>query len=232
MNKVSRDNIKKSTLVISNIAILLLVTITSSPTMNSSAFDLGIISKDNNVGSIDTSSLFNCVGAAITCDNDNTVNNNISTNNGTNGGGGDERGTLTVTKQITCESAGGSPNNEAVCDFAENSVNYAFPSDFEMVMAGNEVSPDTFDGSSTGTPVTMNPGSYVVNEISSYDETNLADELNAASVSVQATDATGDCTFENVGGTLAEGTMTSGGSQECTIVNTIFIQDGTVPGAP
>jgi hypothetical protein len=85
MNKVHRDNKKKSTLVTSTIAILLMVTITSSPTMNSYAFDLGIISKDNNVGSIDTSSLFNCFGAAITCDNDNTVNNNIAINNGTNG---------------------------------------------------------------------------------------------------------------------------------------------------
>ncbi|WP_148686427.1 hypothetical protein [Candidatus Nitrosocosmicus hydrocola] len=86
MYKESKDKLKKSTLVISTIAILLMVTITTTPTMNSSAFDLGLISKDNNVGSIDTSSLFNCFGAAITCDNDNTVNNNIAINNGTNGG--------------------------------------------------------------------------------------------------------------------------------------------------
>ena len=55
--------------------------------MNVNAFDLGLISKDNNIGSIDTDSLFNCVGAAITCDNDNTVNNNVAINNGTNGEG-------------------------------------------------------------------------------------------------------------------------------------------------
>jgi hypothetical protein len=86
MYKESKDKLKKSTLVISTIAILLMVTITTTPTMNSSAFDLGLISKDNNIGSIDTSSLFNCVGAAITCDNDNTVNNNVAINNGTSGG--------------------------------------------------------------------------------------------------------------------------------------------------
>ena len=57
--------------------------------MNVNAIDFGLISKDTNIGSIDTDSLFNCVGAAITCDNDNTVNNNIAINNGTNGNGGD-----------------------------------------------------------------------------------------------------------------------------------------------
>ena len=50
--------------------------------MNVNAIDFGLISKDTNIGSIDTSTLFNCVGAAITCDNDNTVNNNISMDNG------------------------------------------------------------------------------------------------------------------------------------------------------
>jgi hypothetical protein len=87
-------NIKKLTMVFSTIAILLMVTITSTSTMNSSALDLGLISKDNNFGSIDTENMFNCFGAAITCDNDNTVNNNIAINNGTNGGGGNP---------LTCE---------------------------------------------------------------------------------------------------------------------------------
>lgn len=53
------------------------------PVGRSSAFDLGLISKDTNIGSIDTHTLFNCFGAAVTCDNDNSVNNNLSINNGT-----------------------------------------------------------------------------------------------------------------------------------------------------
>lgn len=61
--------------------------------MNANAIDFGLISKDTNIGGIDTDSLFNCVGAAITCDNDNTVNNNIAVNNGTNGNGGGNGGT-------------------------------------------------------------------------------------------------------------------------------------------
>jgi len=59
------------------------------------AIDFGLISKDFNVGSIDNDSLFNCVGAAITCDNDNTVNNNVAINNGTNDGNGGGDGILT-----------------------------------------------------------------------------------------------------------------------------------------
>lgn len=50
--------------------------------MDANAIDFGIISKDDNVGSIDTENLFNCFGAAITCDNDNVVNNNVTINNG------------------------------------------------------------------------------------------------------------------------------------------------------
>ena len=56
----------------------------NTDTMNVNAIDFGLISKDFNVGSIDIDSLFNCVGAAITCDNDNTVNNNVTINNRTN----------------------------------------------------------------------------------------------------------------------------------------------------
>lgn len=50
--------------------------------MDANGIDFGIISKDDNVGSIDTENLFNCFGAAITCDNDNVVNNNVTINNG------------------------------------------------------------------------------------------------------------------------------------------------------
>jgi len=73
-------------MVISTISIVLMMTITSTTAMNASALDLGIIPKDIDFGSIDSENRFNCFGAAITCDNDNTVNNNISVNNGTNGG--------------------------------------------------------------------------------------------------------------------------------------------------
>lgn len=76
--------VTKSMVVVSTIAIISILTMSVLPLGRSSAFDLGMFSKDTNIGSIDTHSLFNCFGAAITCDNDNTVNNNVSVNNGTN----------------------------------------------------------------------------------------------------------------------------------------------------
>lgn len=69
-------------MVIYTIVTLLLAAISSTPIMNSSAFDFGLISKDNNTGSIETNNLFNCVGAAKSCINENENNNNVIANNG------------------------------------------------------------------------------------------------------------------------------------------------------
>jgi hypothetical protein len=83
MNKIYIDTIKKSIkplMMISAIATLLMVTLGITTTMNANAFNFGLISEDNNTGSIDTDSLFSCVGAAITCINSNHDNNNIFTN--------------------------------------------------------------------------------------------------------------------------------------------------------
>ncbi len=93
---ISNTSNGKMYLTIAAIASLLVMAFNvNTNSMNVNAIDFGLISKDTNVGSIDTSSLFNCVGAAITCDNDNTVNNNVAINNGTNGGNGGGDGPLT-----------------------------------------------------------------------------------------------------------------------------------------
>jgi hypothetical protein len=55
----------------------------STNSLDVNVLDLGLVSKDTNIGSIDIDTLFNCVGAAITCDNDNTVTNNVAINNET-----------------------------------------------------------------------------------------------------------------------------------------------------
>ena len=92
MNNKSKINTSKGKVYLTIVAfasLLMMAFNVNTNSMNVNAFDLGLISKDNNLGSIDTDSLFNCFGAAITCDNDNTVNNNISVNNGTNGGNGE-----------------------------------------------------------------------------------------------------------------------------------------------
>ena len=67
MNKQPRDNIEKSFLAISTIAILLMITITISPAMNASAVDLDLISKDCDVGSIDNDILYNLTPEQLSC---------------------------------------------------------------------------------------------------------------------------------------------------------------------
>ncbi len=84
MYKVSRDTLKKSTkpvMIFSVIATLLIATMSITTTMNANAFNFGLKSNDVNSGSIDTNSLFSCVGAAINCVNTNQDNNNVVANN-------------------------------------------------------------------------------------------------------------------------------------------------------
>ena len=46
------------------------------------------------------------------------------------------------------------------------------------------------------------------------------------------TAVTGDCDFTGGTSVVATGIITAGESQECTIINTVEIIGGTVPGAP
>ncbi|TVP40003.1 hypothetical protein [Candidatus Nitrosocosmicus arcticus] len=84
MNKLNTPTIKKSLkplMAISVIATLLIAAIGMTTTTNANAFNFGLKSNDVNDGSIDTDSLFSCVGAAIACLNTNQNNNNEIANN-------------------------------------------------------------------------------------------------------------------------------------------------------
>lgn len=223
-------------MVISTIATLLMAVMSTMPIMNSSAFNFGLLSKDVNSGSIDTNSLFSYVGAAITCINENEDNNNVIANNSEETPippPPEEPGTLTVSKEVLCESNNGRPSNEAVCAFALASANFPEPSEYSITVTGNDPDPSDFPGSSIGTPVTIGPGAYDITEDLASTAAIQA-ELGATSV-ITTTDATGDCTPNfglNMNFLSASGTMTSGGSQECTLINTVTINGGTVPTTP
>ena len=81
MNKLNTYSTKslKPLMVISAIATLLMAAMSVSTITNANAFNFGLKSKDVNDGSIDTDSLFSCVGAAIACVNTNQNNNNPAT---------------------------------------------------------------------------------------------------------------------------------------------------------
>lgn len=84
MNKFNTHSTKKSLkplLTISAIATLLIAAMSLTSTTNANAFNFGLKSEDINDGSIDTDSLFSCVGAAINCLNTNQNNNNEIANN-------------------------------------------------------------------------------------------------------------------------------------------------------
>jgi len=239
MYKVSIDTLRKSTkplMVISTIATLLMAVMSTMPIMNSSAFNFGLLSKDDNIGSIDTNSLFSCVGAAITCINENEDNNNVIANNGGVPPPPEEPGTLTVFKEVECRANGGVPNNATVCAFALASANFPEPSDYPISVTGNSPSPSDFPGSSTGTPVTIGPGAYDITEDLASTGA-LQAELQGPNISIiTTTTATGDCTPNfgvNQNFLSATGTITSGESQDCTLINTVTISNGVVPaGVP
>lgn len=161
--------------------------------------------------------------------NSNIVSESDNTNIGTNGDG-NESGTLTVAKEVRCESTRGTPSNDAVCNAAESSNLLPEPKDFIMIITGNEPNPPSFPGSSTGTEVTLNPGIYKVSESSvNVNLQPLANLLDAESTNVELT-VTGDCIYDTdppaIGGI---GSITSSGSQVCKLINTIEINGGTVP---
>jgi hypothetical protein len=84
MNKFNTHSTKKSLkplLTISAIATLLIAAMSLTTTPNANAFNFGLKSEYINDGSIDTDSLFSCVGAAINCINTNQNNNNEIANN-------------------------------------------------------------------------------------------------------------------------------------------------------
>jgi hypothetical protein len=140
----------------------------------------------------------------------------------------EEPGTLTVAIEIQCEATNGTPSNQAVCEYATNSFNYPIPGDYPVSVTGNNPSPTSFPGSSSGTEVTIGAGDYSVVVTALPNTAPLANELDADSLS-QTQQAFGDC-IQNPNDSGYIGTMTAGGSQECTIVFDITINGGTVPG--
>lgn len=241
MNRISRDSTRKSLkaiMTISLVATLLLTTMSLTNISNVNADALDLL---NNLGGIDDiGQSAECVIVVVGCDGTGSVGSSgdtiIGSNNGNddnNTNGGDEPGTLTVSKEVTCESTGGEPNNTAVCNFAINSINFPNPDDYEITVTGNNPNPAAFDGSSSGTLVNIGTGNYAITE-SLASTGALQTQLSATSIITETT-AEGDCTPNfNVNQVFqdATGTMTSGGSQDCTLINNILINGGEVPPPP
>ena len=136
---------------------------------------------------------------------------------------------LSVTKTMTCVSISGNPDDDAVCDWAlASSPNFVEPSDFQITVAGNNPDPSSFAGSETPEVVSIGPGDYTVSE-TRPDTSALQQELNTPVVNFGETfSVSGDC-IQNQAEDTATGTIAAGQSQECNVLNQIFIFAGTVP---
>lgn len=138
---------------------------------------------------------------------------------------------LNVRKNIDCESTGGSPNNDAVCEYVEANIT---PEDYMMIVTGNIPNPSQFPGSNNGTTVPLGEGAYTVTEELPFSLVTLADSLgrNANLINIADVDANSDCEAKfdtNIIFQEATGTISAGESQTCSITNTIHVLLGTVP---
>jgi hypothetical protein len=136
---------------------------------------------------------------------------------------------LVVSKTVTCVSISGIPDDDAVCNWVlAESPNSIEPSDFQIMVAGNNPVPSSFAGSETPEAVSIGPGDYTVSE-SRPDTSVLQQELNTQVVNFgDSFFASGDCVLNQAENT-ATGTIAAGQSQDCNIINQIFIFGGTVP---
>jgi hypothetical protein len=126
--------------------------------------------------------------------------------------------TLKVTKQINCEDA-----TEGDCEDLLELVN---ENDFIFQVEGNNPDPSSpFRGSPTGTDVTLGPGNYVVSETSdeSLDEDlqTFAENHPDSAILLTSPSFTGDCTKTNL--FEATGTIATGDSQTCNVINAFSI---------
>lgn len=87
-------------------------------------------------------------------------------------------GTLLITKQVINDGGG-----------------EAEPSDFTITVDGNNPNPSSFDGSSSGTSVSLEPGSYSITESSLPEYTSSKSGDCAGSLS---TGETKQCTITNI----------------------------------
>jgi hypothetical protein len=144
-------------------------------------------------------------------------------------------GTLTVTKQFTCNE-GQIPNSISIqqavspCQVVEELIN---EDDYIINVEGNNPSPSQFPGSSTGTDVTLGPGDYVITE--PFPNTGIERILftqfpNIVAIGFFGPVFTGDCTSETIGFlTRGIGTIEAGESQTCNLSNSIIIEQQSTP---
>jgi hypothetical protein len=164
-----------------------------------------------------------------------TINNN---NTNTNiGGDGNQtippeppKAKLNVTKLVTCEERKIGGNNDIITPVLRPTctdlLGNITEDQFNITVTDTNVSPSSFNGSETGTIVTLDAGSYTVTE--DPDETSIAADKATLGGNITGPNISfpnGDCTQTGANSTSATGTIAAGEEQDCNIENQFVITE-------
>jgi len=155
----------------------------------------------------------------------------INNNNNTVIGEGEEpippeptKAQLNVTKLVTCQETDGSslvPSIQQISLNCDDLLALITEDQFTITVTDTNVSPSNFNGSETGTLVTLDAGPFTVTE-EPYD--SVAEDVETLE-DIQ-TDVTGpfpsfsgDCTQTGTGSFSATGDIAAGGQETCNVVN-------------
>ena len=138
------------------------------------------------------------------------VNNNNNNNTNNNGEEPEQTTTLIVSKIVTCTS-----NTPVSCEDLDSNFE---PQDFIITVAGQNVNPSQFGGSSSGTEVTLNPGSYAVTEDFSGIEGIVTEDDNGNTISGVLINVLDGQVTSSEG---CSGSIQAGETKTCTITNPI-----------
>ncbi|HET8794688.1 MAG TPA: hypothetical protein VFM31_12900 [Nitrososphaeraceae archaeon] len=138
---------------------------------------------------------------------------------------------LNVTKTVHCDSSLGIPSDESVCKFVLDNVD---ASQFDLIVTDNQSQANSFQGSSNGTIINLNEGSYTIKE-NPFNTMDVENQLGETAIVTMDTDANGDCVgqFNQVDNfETATGSIEQGQTQMCEIINTISVTEGSSPEEP
>ncbi len=211
MYNSKRDNSSMSTLTVYLLAVLM---ITGISITNANALDLPNLNEIDDLGQS-----VECVIVVVGCDGTGSVgssgetiigSNNGNNNTNNNGEEPEQTATLIVNKIVTCTS-----NTPVSCEDLDSNFE---PQDFIITVTGQNANPSQFSGSSSGTEVTLDSGSYEVTEDYSGIEGIVTEDDSGNTISgVLINVLDGQITFsEDCSGNIALGE-----TKTCTITNPV-----------
>lgn len=188
--------------------------ITGISITNVSALDLSNLNEVDDLGQS-----VECVIVVVGCDGTGSVGSSGDTIIGSNNGNNDtnnngeepeQTATLIVNKIVTCTS-----NTPISCEDVDSNFE---PQDFIITVSGQNANPSQFGGSSSGTEVTLEPGSYEVTEDFSGIEGIVTEDDNGNIISgILINVLDGQITLSED----CSGTIEIGETKTCTLTNPV-----------